>query len=51
MKVINSIFPPLLGVGSLAIMALALLTLGACKKKVEAPPVVRPVRSIVVEKR
>ena len=51
MKVINSISPPLLGVGRLAIMALALLALGACKKKVEAPPVVRPVRSIVVEKR
>ena len=32
-------------------MALALLALGACKKKAEAPPVVRPVRSVVVEKR
>jgi RND family efflux transporter MFP subunit len=32
-------------------MAVALLALGACNKKVQAPPVVRPVRSIVVEKR
>ena len=32
-------------------MAFALLALGACKKKAEPPPVVRPVRSVVVEKR
>ena len=32
-------------------MALAVLALGACTKKTEPPPVVRPVRSVVVEKR
>ena len=52
MKILNSICPPVFGLGRLAIpIALALLALGACKKKVEAPPVVRPVRSVVVEKR
>jgi multidrug efflux pump subunit AcrA (membrane-fusion protein) len=52
MKILNSICPPLFSLGRLAIpMALALLALGACKKKAEAPPVVRPVRSVVVEKR
>ena len=43
---------PILGLGRLAIaMALAVMTLGACTKKTEPPPVVRPVRSIVVVKR
>ncbi|HEX3231738.1 MAG TPA: hypothetical protein VHQ95_22360, partial [Pyrinomonadaceae bacterium] len=52
MKILNSICPPLFGLGRLAIaMALAAMTLGACTKKTEPPPVVRPVRSIVVEKR
>jgi membrane fusion protein, multidrug efflux system len=52
MKISNSIFAPLFGFGRVVIlMALALLALGACKKKAEAPPVVRPVRSVVVEKR
>lgn len=52
MKILNSICPLPFGLGRLAIpMALALLALGACKKKAEPPPVVRPVRSIVVEKR
>ena len=52
MKILNSICPQLSGFGRLALpMVLALLALGACKQKVEAPPVVRPVRSIVVEKR
>ena len=52
MKILNSICPPLFGLGRLAIpMALAVMTLGACKKKEELPPVVRPVRSIVIEKR
>jgi membrane fusion protein, multidrug efflux system len=52
MKILNSICPPLFGLGRPAIlMALALLAFGACQKKAEAPPVVRPVRSIVVEKR
>ena len=52
MKILNSICPPLFGLGRLAIpMALATMTLGACTKKTEPPPVVRPVRSIVVEKR
>ena len=52
MKKLNSICPPLFRVGRLTILfALALLTLGACKKNTEAPPVVRPVRSVVVEKR
>jgi RND family efflux transporter MFP subunit len=52
MKTLNSICPRPSGLGRLAIpMALALLTLGACKKKAEPPPVVRPVRSVVVEKR
>jgi RND family efflux transporter MFP subunit len=32
-------------------MTLAVLSLGACTKEAEPPPVVRPVRSIVVEKR
>jgi RND family efflux transporter MFP subunit len=32
-------------------MGLALLALGACKEKAEPPPVVRPVRSVVVERR
>ena len=52
MKKLNSICPPPFGLGRLAIpMAFALLALGACKKKAEPPPVVRPVRSVVVEKR
>jgi RND family efflux transporter MFP subunit len=52
MKILNSICPPLFGLGRLAIpMALAVMTLGACTKKEELAPVVRPVRSIVVEKR
>ena len=52
MKILNSICPPLFGLERPAIlMALALLAFGACQKKAEAPPVVRPVRSIVVEKR
>jgi membrane fusion protein, multidrug efflux system len=52
MKTLNLICPSGLGVGRLAIaLALVLLAFGACKKKAEAPPVVRPVRSVVVEKR
>jgi RND family efflux transporter MFP subunit len=52
MKIPNSICPPLFGLGRLAIpIALAVMTLGACTKKKELAPVVRPVRSIVVEKR
>jgi RND family efflux transporter MFP subunit len=52
MKILNSICPPLFGLGRLVIpMALAAMTLGACTKKTEPPPVVRPVRSVVVEKR
>ncbi len=52
MKILNSICPPVFGLGRLAIpIVLAFLALDACKKKAEAPPVVRPVRSIVVEKR
>jgi membrane fusion protein, multidrug efflux system len=52
MKIMNSICPPVFGLGRLAIpIVLAFLALGACKKKAEAPPVVRPVRSVVVEKR
>jgi RND family efflux transporter MFP subunit len=51
MKILNSIFSPLFGLGHLAIpMALAILALAACTKKTEPPPVVRPVRAIVVEK-
>jgi RND family efflux transporter MFP subunit len=43
---------PILSLGRLVIpMALAVMTLGACTKKTEPPPVVRPVRSVVVEKR
>ena len=52
MKILGSICPPPFGLGRFAIpIALALLPLGACTKKTEPPPVVRPVRSIVVEKR
>jgi RND family efflux transporter MFP subunit len=52
MKILNSIYPPLFGLGRLALpIVLAVMTLGACKKKEELPSVVRPVRSIVVEKR
>jgi RND family efflux transporter MFP subunit len=52
MKILNSICPPVFGLRRVAIpIALAFLALGACKKKAEAPPVVRPVRSVVVEKR
>ncbi|MEO7933927.1 MAG: efflux RND transporter periplasmic adaptor subunit [Chthoniobacterales bacterium] len=52
MKIQNYIYPRPLVLGRLAIpMALALLAMSACKKKAEAPPVIRPVRSIVVEKR
>lgn len=52
MKILNSTCPPSFVLGRLAIpMALVLLALGACKKKAEPPPVVRPVRSIIVEKR
>jgi membrane fusion protein, multidrug efflux system len=52
MKILNSIYPPLFGLGRLALpIVLAVMTLGACKKKEEHAPVVRPVRSVVVEKR
>ena len=52
MKILNSICPPLFRLGRLAIpVALAVLTLGACKKKKELAPVIRPVRSIAIEKR
>jgi RND family efflux transporter, MFP subunit len=52
MKTLNSIYPPLFGLGRLALpIVLAVMTLEACKKKEERPPVVRPVRSVVVEKR
>ena len=52
MKILNPILPQPFGPGRLAIpVALAVMTLAACAKKAEAPPVVRPVRSIVVEKR
>ena len=52
MKILNSICPPLFRLGRLAIpVALAVLTLGACKKKEELAPVIRPVRSIAIEKR
>jgi RND family efflux transporter MFP subunit len=48
----HSLCPRPFGLGRLAIpVALAVLLLGACTKKEEPPPVVRPVRSIVVEKR
>jgi multidrug efflux pump subunit AcrA (membrane-fusion protein) len=51
MKILNSICPPPNGLGRFAIrIALAVMALGGCKKKEESPPVVRPVRSIVVEK-
>ncbi len=50
MKTLNSICPPPSGLGRLAIpMALAVLPLGACSKKEEPAPVVRPVRSVIVE--
>ena len=46
------IYPSRAGIRCLAIpLALAALLLGACDKKVESEPVVRAVRSIVVEKR
>jgi RND family efflux transporter MFP subunit len=52
MKTLNSNCPPLFDLGRVVIsVALALLALGACNKEPEAPPVVRPVRSVVVEKR
>jgi RND family efflux transporter MFP subunit len=52
MKILNSICPPLFGLGRVALpMVLAITTLGACKKKEALAPVVRPVRSVVVEKR
>jgi RND family efflux transporter MFP subunit len=52
MKILNSICQPLFDLGRLVILiALALMALSACKKKAEAPPVVRPVRSVVVAKR
>lgn len=52
MKILNSIYPPLFSAGRLTIlMVFAILALDACKKKVEAPVVVRPVRFVVVEKR
>ena len=52
MKTSNSIWPPLLGFGRVVIpMVLALLTMTACSKKAGAPQVIRPVRSVVVEKR
>jgi RND family efflux transporter MFP subunit len=48
----NSIYRPLFGLGRLALpMVFAVMPLGACKKKEELAPVVRPVRSVVVEKR
>src|SRR5581483_3434991 len=52
MKILNPIYPLPFGIGRLAIpMALVFLPLSACSKKKELTPVVRPVRSIVVEKR
>ena len=51
MKILNFICPPPFGLGRLAIpMALAVMALGACTKKEEPSPVVRPVRSVLVEK-
>src|SRR5215468_622772 len=52
MKILNSIYPPLFHLGRLALpMVFTVMTLGACTKKEERPAVVRPVRSVVVEKR
>ena len=50
MKTLKSLRLPLFGRVAIP-LALVLLILGACKKKAEVAPVVRPVRSIVVEKR
>jgi len=48
----KSIYPPFVSLGRLALpMVLAATILGACKKKEELAPVIRPVRSVVVEKR
>ena len=52
MKILSSNCLPVLRFGRLAIATVfLLLAFGACKKKAEAPPAVRPVRSVVVEKR
>lgn len=52
MKILNSFYPSLFRLAGLAfLMIVAVVTLGACKKKEELKPVVRPVRSVVVEKR
>ena len=52
MKTLNSNCPTLFHLGRVIISgAVALLALGGCNKEAEAPPAVRPVRSVVVEKR
>lgn len=52
MKLLNSEYPAPFGLKRLAVpIALAVVALGACTKKEEAPVVVRPVRSIVVERK
>jgi len=52
MKILNFICPPLFSLGRVALpIVLAVTTLGACKKKEALAPVVRPVRSVVVQKR
>lgn len=51
MKSLLSIYRPPVSLGHLALpIALAALLLGACEKKMESAPVVRPVRSMIIEK-
>jgi RND family efflux transporter MFP subunit len=52
MKILNSTYRPPVSFGRFGVpIALAALLLSACNKKMEPAPVVRAVRSIVVEKR
>ena len=52
MKILNSILPSVFCLGRIVIPSvIAVSALTGCKKKIEATPVIRPVRSVVVEKR
>lgn len=51
MKYVKPAYPPLASIACLALFStLAAMLLSACGRKIEPPPIIRPVRSIVVER-